>query len=118
MKRTTLKDIAKATGLSVSGVSRALKNHPDIGERTKQKVKEVAEALNYSPNLSARSLRTRSSKIIALILPELTDFFFPKLLKGISDTVESKGYSLVFLQSNNSLEKEKELIRLLNQMFT
>lgn len=110
MKRTTLKDIANATGLSISGVSRALKDHPDIGNETKKKVKEVAAALNYIPNLSARSLRTQSSGIIALVLPELTDFFFPKLLKGISDTVEAKGYSLVFLQSNNNLEKEKELI--------
>jgi LacI family transcriptional regulator len=62
------------------------------------------------PNLSARTLRTNSSKIIALILPELTDFFFPKLLKGITEIVESRGYTLVFLQSNNSIEREKELV--------
>ncbi len=110
MKRATLKDIAKLTGLSISGVSRALKDHPDIGAKTKQKVKEVAEALKYMPNLNARSLRTQSSKIIAVILPELTDFFFPKLLKGISEIVEERGYSLVFLQSNNNLKKERELV--------
>jgi len=117
MKRATLKDIAKLTGLSISGVSRALKDHPDISPATKQKVKEVAQALKYSPNLSARSLRTQSSKIIALILPELTDFFFPKLLKGISEIVEARGYSLVFLQSNNTLKKEQELVELCINMF-
>lgn len=110
MKRATLKDIAKLTGLSISGVSRALKDHPDIGSATKQKVREVAEALKYMPNLNARSLRTQSSKIIAVILPELMDFFFPKLLEGISEIVEKRGYSLVFLQSNNNLKKEKELV--------
>lgn len=110
MKRATLKDISRLTGFSISAVSRALKDHPDISTPTKKKVKEVARALNYLPNLSARTLRTNSSKIIALILPELTDFFFPKLLKGITEIVESRGYTLVFLQSNNSLDREKELV--------
>lgn len=110
MKRATLKDISKLTGFSISAVSRALKDHPDISKATKIKVKEVARALNYLPNLSARTLRTNASKIIALILPELTDFFFPKLLKGITEIVESRGYTLVFLQSNNNFEREKELV--------
>ncbi|MFT5168717.1 MAG: LacI family transcriptional regulator [Saprospiraceae bacterium] len=110
MKRATLKDIAKLTGLSISGVSRALKDHPDIGRETKERVKEVALALKYSPNLNARSLRTLSSRIIAVILPKLTDFFFPKLLKGISEIVEARGYSLIFLQSNNNLKREEELV--------
>lgn len=117
MKRATLKDIAKLTGLSISGVSRALKDHPDIGVETKQKVREVAEALKYTPNLNARSLRTQSSKIIAVILPELTDFFFPKLLKGISEIVEARGYSLIFLQSNNNLKKEEELVEFCLNVF-
>lgn len=110
MKRATLKDIAKMTGLSISAVSRALKDHPDIGAQTKEKVKEVARILKYIPNLNARTLRTQASKIIAVILPELTDFFFPKLLKGITEVVEARGYSLIFLQSNNKLEKEQELV--------
>jgi DNA-binding LacI/PurR family transcriptional regulator len=110
LKRTTLKDIAKLTGLSVSGVSRALKDHPDISEETKTKVREVAEALNYSPNLNAQFLRTRSSKIIAVILPKADTFFFPELLRGISEVVSKQGYSLMYLQTENSLEREKELI--------
>jgi LacI family transcriptional regulator len=110
LKRTTLKDIAKLTGLSVSGVSRALKDHPDISEETKQKVREVAEALNYSPNLNAQFLRTQSSKIIAVILPKADTFFFPELLRGISEVVSEQGYSLMYLQTENSLEREKELI--------
>ncbi len=117
MKRATLKDIAKLTGLSISGVSRALKDHPDISEQTKQKVREVALALKYSPNLNARSLRTLSSKVIAVILPELSDFFFPKLLKGISEIVEQRGYSLIFLQSNNNFTKEEELINFCLDLF-
>ena len=63
MKRATLKDIAKMTGLSISAVSRALKDHPDISAQTKEKVKEVARVLKYIPNLNARTLRTQSAKI-------------------------------------------------------
>ncbi|MBI5913905.1 MAG: LacI family DNA-binding transcriptional regulator [Bacteroidetes bacterium] len=117
MKRSTLKDIAKLTGLSVSGVSRALKDHPDISPETKDKVKEVAAALNYHPNPSAQFLRTKSSKIIAVILPEVNTFFFPEILQGISKVVEQHGYSLIFLQSDNSIRKEKELIDYCLQMF-
>lgn len=110
LKRATLKDIAKLTGLSVSGVSRALKDHPDISEETKAKVREVAEALNYSPNLNAQFLRTQSTRIIAVILPKADTFFFPELLRGISEIVSDKNYSLMYLQTDNSLEREKKLI--------
>ncbi len=117
MKRSTLKDIAKLTGLSVSGVSRALKNHPDIASETKEKVKEVASALNYHPNPNAQFLQSKSSKIIAAILPEVNTFFFPEVLQGISKVVEQNGYFLIFLQSDNKLQKEKDLINYCIQMF-
>jgi LacI family transcriptional regulator len=117
MKRSTLKDIAKLTGLSVSGVSRALKDHPDIAPETKEKVREVASALNYHPNPSAQFLHSKSSKIIAAILPEVNTFFFPEVLQGISKVVEQHGYFLIFLQSDNKLQKEKDLIDYCIQMF-
>jgi LacI family transcriptional regulator len=117
MKRSTLKDIAKLTGLSVSGVSRALKDHPDISQETKDRVKEVAAALKYHPNPNAQSLHSKSTKIIAVILPEINTFFFPELLQGISKVAEQRGYSLIFLQSNNKLQKEIELIDYCIQMF-
>ncbi|MCB0518780.1 MAG: LacI family DNA-binding transcriptional regulator [Lewinellaceae bacterium] len=117
MKRATLKDIASLTGLSISGVSKALNEHPDIGQKTREKVKEVARSLNYYPNPSAQLLRMRSSKIIAVILPEVNTFFFPEVLQGISKVVEQNGYSLLFLQSDNSLLKERGLAEYCLQMF-
>ncbi len=117
MRRSTLKDIASLTGLSISGVSRALKDHPDISPDTKEKVKEIAAALHYFPNPSAQLLRSKSSKIIAVILPEVNTFFFPELLQGISKVVEQKGYSLLFLQSDNTLQKEIDLVNYCIQMF-
>ncbi|MCB0641431.1 MAG: LacI family DNA-binding transcriptional regulator [Phaeodactylibacter sp.] len=118
MKRTTIKDNARLTGLSVSAVSRALKDHPDISATTKARVREVAEALNYVPNPNAQSLRTQSSKLIAVILPKANTFFFPELLQGISEVVAQQGYSLLFLQSDNSLLREQELVDYCLQRFT
>lgn len=117
MKRATLKDIARLTGLSVSGVSRALKDHPDISKETKDRVREVAKALNYRPNPNAQILRTQSSRVIAVILPKANTFFFPELLQGIGEVVSQKGYSLMFLQSDNSYAKEKELVDFALQSF-
>ena len=116
MKRTTIKDIAKLTGLSISTISRALKGHPDISQATREKVSEVAEATGYKPNLGARSLRTQSSKLIGVILPRADTFFFPELLEGISEVVSRHGYSFIFLQSENKFKKEEELLELCMQM--
>ena len=98
------------TNLSVSTVSRALKDHPDISKATKDKVHQVAEALNYSPNLTAQLLRTNSSKLVSLIFPVANTFFFPALLEGINEVIAQNGFTLTFLQSDSSIEKEKELV--------
>ncbi|MEZ4934694.1 MAG: LacI family DNA-binding transcriptional regulator [Saprospiraceae bacterium] len=116
MKRTTIKDIARLTGLSISTISRALKGHPDISTATREKVSEVADAMGYKPNLGARSLRTQSSKLIGVILPRADTFFFPEVLEGISEVVGRHGYSFIFLQSENSLKREDELLELCMQM--
>ncbi|MEL6864259.1 MAG: LacI family DNA-binding transcriptional regulator [Bacteroidota bacterium] len=112
MKRTTIKDIAKLTSLSISTVSRALKNHPDISQKTKDRVQEVAIALDYSPNLNAQHLRTKSSKLIGLILPEVNQFFFPAMLDGVNKWVVENGYSLLLMQSDRSYLKEKQMVDL------
>ncbi|MBX2818158.1 MAG: LacI family transcriptional regulator [Rhodothermaceae bacterium] len=111
MKRTTLKDLAKLLNLSPSTISRALADHPDISENTKRRVQDVAKGMNYIPNLRAKYLRTRHSNVIALILPEMNMFFMPSLMNGINKVVENKDYSLIVLQSDNSLWKEKQLIQ-------
>lgn len=108
--RTTIKDIAQALQVSISTVSRALSDHRDISENTKKLVRETAELLNYTPNLQAKNLRSNKTKTIALILPEFNMFFTPSLLNGVNKIVENHGYSLIILQSDNSLQKEKDLI--------
>jgi len=104
----TINDIAKVLGISKSTVSRALKNHPDISQMTKDAVNGVAQSLKYIPNAFAASFRNRKSKIIGLIVPQISYFFFPSVVRGIEEIVHNRGYNLLILQSNESYEREVE----------
>jgi DNA-binding LacI/PurR family transcriptional regulator len=108
MSRTTIKDIAKVLNINSSTVSRALKDHQDIGAKLKAKIKEVAEDLGYTPNQYAVNLRNGKSYTIGLIIPEISMYFFPSLIKSIEQIVHSKDYHLMVLHSNDELEREIE----------
>lgn len=111
MSRATIKDLAKKLGVSPSTISRALSDHPDISENMKEKVRLVAEELNYTKNRRASGLRKNESNIIALIIPEINMFFMPELIYGVNLEAEKFGLSVAIFQSDNSLEKEKELLK-------
>lgn len=113
MKPTTLKDIAEHLGISVTTVSKALKDYPDVSKKTKALVKELAKTLNYKPNAFAVNLRTETSNTIGLIIPEIVHHFFSSVIKGIISQAEKKGYLVIILQSNESYELEKKQIDLL-----
>lgn len=80
MKETTLKEIADILGISITTVSKALKNYPDVSEKTRKAVLTLAQDLHYTPNSFAVNLRTRESKTIGLIIPEVVHHFFQELL--------------------------------------
>lgn len=109
----TIIDIANALGISKSTVSRALKNHPDISQSTKDAVNNAARELNYIPNNLATSFRSGKSKIIGLIVPEISYFFFPSVVRGIEEIVHENGYKLMILQSNESYQREVENLNIL-----
>jgi LacI family transcriptional regulator len=113
MKDITLKEIATKLGISITTVSKALKNYPDVSKKTKNAVKELAQDLNYTPNSFAVNLRTKESKTIGLIVPEVSHHFFSKIIKSIIDEAEKKGYLVIILQSNEKLELEKKQVDLL-----
>ena len=112
MKRTTIKDIATIAGVSISTVSRALKDHPDIGPALREKIKSLAVELNYHPNMMAVQLRKQKSNIIGLIIPEANMFFFPSVIKGISEVIQKSGYKLLVLLSNDDIQQEIENLRI------
>lgn len=110
MKRVTIKDLAEMLNISVSTVSRALKDHPDISAAVKLKVKEAAETFNYVPNDFAINFRKKSSRVIGLIIPEMSMFFIPSIIKGISSVLHRDGYHFFVLSSEESLSMEEENI--------
>jgi LacI family transcriptional regulator len=109
----TIIDIAKMLGISKSTVSRALKNHPDISQATKDAVLQAAQSHNYIPNTVASSFRNKKTKVIGLIVPQISYFFFPSVVRGIEEVVHDKGYKLLILQSNESYEREVENLNIL-----
>ncbi|ASW73071.1 hypothetical protein IQ37_14645 [Chryseobacterium piperi] len=111
MKRTTIKDLAEMLHISTSTVSRALKDHPDISNSVKLKVREAAETFNYVPNDFAINFRKKSSKVIGLIVPSISMFFIPSIIKGISSVLNKKGYHFFILSSEDSYEIERENIQ-------
>ncbi|WP_434036454.1 LacI family DNA-binding transcriptional regulator [Formosa sp. 4Alg 33] len=113
MKPVTLKQIAEQLNISVTTVSKALKDYPDVSPKTKALVKELAKTLNYKPNTFAVNLRTKESKTIGLIIPVIVHHFFSNVIKGIVSQAEKKGYLVIILQSNESYELEKKQIDLL-----
>ena len=105
-KKLTLKDIARELGISVSTVSRALKEHPDIAEETIKSVKEYAESHNYVPNLLAINFRKNRTFNIGLIVPELVHHFFSTVISGAISEANRQGYNLMVSQSNDILKDE------------
>lgn len=111
--RVTLKTIASKLGVSVPTVSRALKDYPDISKETKTAVLKLVDELNYIPNNLALNLRKNKSNIIGVIIPEVVHFFFSSVIKGIMQSAEEQGYSVLLTQSQELLNLEKKHAKLL-----
>jgi LacI family transcriptional regulator len=113
MKDITLKQIAEKLGISITTVSKALKDYPDVSPKTKKAVLDLAEELNFTPNSYAVYLRTNESKTIGLIIPEVVHHFFSGVINGIIDEAEKNGYLVIILQSGESIALEKKQVDLL-----
>jgi LacI family transcriptional regulator len=105
-----MKDIAKELGISQATVSKVLRDHPDIGEATRQRVLERVKELDYQPNTLARSLVTGRSYLIGLVAPSLIHPFFVEVALALSASIRDRGYSLIVSSSEEDIELEKEEI--------
>ncbi|MBS1653632.1 MAG: LacI family DNA-binding transcriptional regulator [Bacteroidetes bacterium] len=112
MQQSTLKKLSEALGVSISTVSRALKDHPDIAEVTKKKVKELAEVLEYEPNGNAIQLRTRQSNLLGVLVPSVDNFFYDSFIASIEAEARANGYSLLIMQSRDKLDLETSCLQL------
>src|SRR5687768_4421698 len=102
----TIKDIARALGLSTSTVSRALRDSYQISPETKKLVLEYAKKINYSPNPIALSLKEKRSRSIGVIVCEIANSFFSQAINGIESIAYDRGYNVIITQSHESYERE------------
>lgn len=105
-KKITLKQIAKELDVSISTVSKALRNSIEISEDTREKVQAFAKLYNYRPNNIALSLKNRKTKTIGVIIPEIVHHFFSKVIRGIELVANQRGYNVIVGLSNESFDKE------------
>ena len=106
----TITDIAKLANVSKSAVSIVLNNKSGVSDETRKKILEIVKKYNYNPSQIAQSLVVRKTKSIGLIITEIDNPFFTKVMKGVYDTCSEKGYSVLIGSSELSPDKEKEII--------
>ena len=110
----TLKELAKIAGVSISTVSKALNDSPEIGKRTKQKITDLAKLYNYVPNKMAITLKTGKTKTIGVIVPSIKNNFFARVIAGIEEVLNANNYNIVISITNESKEKEAAIIKTLS----
>lgn len=116
MKNVRLVDIAKELNITKVSVSKALRNHSDISEDTRDKVKKMAKKLGYRPNLVARSLTSSKSKTIGVIIPKVAHFFFASVMEGIYRAAKKNGYEVFLGVSFEDDKQEKKLLETMMEM--
>lgn len=105
-RKITLKQIAKELDVSISTVSKSLRDSPEISEDTRLKVQAFAKLYNYKPNNIALSLKNRKTKTIAIIIPEIVHHFFATVISGIEQVANENGYNVIICLSDESFDKE------------
>lgn len=113
----TIKDVAGAAGVSVATVSRVLNDNGYVHEETRTRVIAAMAKLNYYPNEVARSLYKRESRLIGLLLPDITNPFFPQLARG-ADELNREGYRLIFGNSDEELKKNLNTFKPLSKIMS
>lgn len=113
LKNVTMKDIAKYTGVSTATVSRVLNDNYPVNIETKKKVLKAIEELEYEPNLVAKNLRSKKSNLVAIIVADIKNPYYVSIAKEIDDYLFEEGYNLITCSTDESIEKESDIIRLL-----
>lgn len=114
MKKLTIKDIAHHFNVSISTVSKALNDSYEISVSTKEKIQKFAKENNYKPNFNALSLKNRKTKTIGIIIPNMLNYFFAQVFKGVEKVANERGYKIISCISNESFEKESETLEMLS----
>jgi len=113
--RVSIKDIARAAGVSFSTVSRSLHNSPLISEEVRTRIQELARTMGYTPNALAQSLQARLTHSIGLIITTIADPFFMEVVSGVEQTARQAGFSVFLAMSNNDPEQEIQILETFNR---
>src|SRR5690242_5811930 len=113
MDNVNLKKLAKELNVSVSTVSRALRDSHEISFETKERVKALAIKWGFQPNIHASSLRQNKSKTIAVVVPEIQNNFFSQVLNGVESVAQQKGYHVLIYLTHEDYYREKDILHLL-----
>ncbi|TCL61481.1 LacI family transcriptional regulator [Hydrogenispora ethanolica] len=111
LKKISIKDVAKAAGVSITTVSRVLNNSYPVNEQTKQKVLETVDKLNFQPNAIARGLVSKKTHTIGISVPYITNMFFTEVVQGIADQLKRIGYSLILSHTQGDGDEEMKVIQ-------
>jgi LacI family transcriptional regulator len=113
-RRVTLVDVAAAAGVSTSTASRALTDHPRITPATRRRVLEAAQSLGFAPNVQARALRTNSSMLVGVVVPDVAIPFYANALKGAQSVLESAGYQVLVMNTEREAGHEQAALATLH----
>lgn len=113
MKNVTIKDVAKAAGVSYSTVSRALSGSPEISADTRERILQLCKEMNYTTNAIARAMVVKSTKLLGLILPSVNNPFMSELAYYIDRQARARGFNIILCNSSREPEQERELFDLM-----
>ncbi|WP_448249691.1 LacI family DNA-binding transcriptional regulator [Thalassotalea agariperforans] len=111
---SNIREVAELAGVSTATVSRAISNPDKVSEKALKKVQDAIDKIGYKPNMMARNFRFHRAYSILVLVPDLANAFFSTVVKGIEDVARTKGYSILLGDTRDSLDREKEYLRLLN----
>lgn len=113
--KVTISDIAEKANVSTATVSRVLNNKSDVSDKTRRKIKKIIEEMDYNPSIIARGLSLNKTHTIGLIIPNITNPYFPEIAKAIENKAEKEGYSVVLYNTDNDYEKEMRILKIMQQ---
>lgn len=109
-KIVTLKDIAKELNVSITTVSKAINNHPDISKKRKKEILDYVKKMNYTPNQVAQSFRKKATHMIGIILSDNSNPFYARMLRGIEETMTANGYQSIIINTHEDVKTELQMI--------
>ncbi|NLL41851.1 MAG: LacI family transcriptional regulator [Firmicutes bacterium] len=109
---TTIFDVAKKAGVSISTVSRVINNYPYVKDSTRKRVQKLLDEMDYVPNYNASSLVRKKTKTIAVMLPDITNSFFATMFHGIEERANQNGFVVIFGNTNEEIVREEEYVHI------